>query len=136
MWPITLSGRLPIADLVGRYPANYLMGRELTPHRIAPLTSKPCDLVVLCGISTPFGVLFPCLGKVAHALLTRPPLKQLVASYSLSPLDLHVLGTPPAFVLSQDQTLMFNPYVSLELLDALAKAPHSVPRDRVYSLRI
>jgi hypothetical protein len=22
--------------------------------------------------------------------------------------DLHVLGTPPAFILSQDQTLMFN----------------------------
>ena len=65
--------------------------------------------MVLCGISTPFGVLFPCLGKVAHALLTRPPLKQLIASYSLSPLDLHVLGTPPAFVLSQDQTLSFNP---------------------------
>ena len=67
--------------------------------------------MVLCGISTPFGVLFPCLGKVAHALLTRPPLKQLVASYSLSPLDLHVLGTPPAFVLSQDQTLSFNPFI-------------------------
>ena len=65
--------------------------------------------MVLCGISTPFGVLFPCLGKVAHALLTRPPLKQLIASYSPSPLDLHVLGTPPAFVLSQDQTLSFNP---------------------------
>ena len=29
---------------------------------------------------------------------------------SMSPLDLHVLSTPPAFVLSQDQTLMFNPY--------------------------
>ena len=27
----------------------------------------------------------------------------------MSPLDLHVLGTPPAFVLSQDQTLVFNP---------------------------
>jgi hypothetical protein len=25
-----------------------------------------------------------------------------------TPLDLHVLGTPPAFVLSQDQTLQFN----------------------------
>ena len=24
------------------------------------------------------------------------------------PFDLHVLGTPPAFILSQDQTLMFN----------------------------
>ena len=30
-----------------------------------------------------------------------------------SPLDLHVLGTPPAFVLSQDQTLVFNPSDSL-----------------------
>ena len=28
----------------------------------------------------------------------------------MSPLDLHVLGTPPAFVLSQDQTLPFNPF--------------------------
>ena len=106
VWPITLSGRLPIADLVGRYPANYLMGRELTPHRIAPLTSMSCDIVVLCGISTCFQVLSPCEGQIAHALLTRPPLEQ--EPKSLSPLDLHVLGTPPAFVLSQNQTLMFN----------------------------
>ena len=75
MWPITLSGRLPIVDLVGRYLTNYLIGREPTLHRIAPLTSKGCPLVVLCGISTTFAVLFPCEGKVAHALLTRPPLK-------------------------------------------------------------
>ena len=27
----------------------------------------------------------------------------------MSPLDLHVLGTPPAFVLSQDQTLVLDP---------------------------
>ena len=65
--------------------------------------------MVSCGISTPFGVLFPSKGEVAHALLTRPPLKQPEASFQLSPLDLHVLGTPPAFVLSQDQTLSFNP---------------------------
>ncbi|GIP46408.1 hypothetical protein J45TS6_48680 [Paenibacillus sp. J45TS6] len=38
-------------------------------------------------------------------LLTRPPLSLREASFSLTPLDLHVLGTPPAFVLSQDQTL-------------------------------
>ena len=61
--------------------------------------------MVSCGISTSFPVLFPTERKVAHALLTRPPLKHFVASYSMSPLDLHVLGTPPAFVLSQDQTL-------------------------------
>ena len=106
VWPITLSGRLPIADLVGRYPANYLMGRELTLYRISPLTPEPCGPVVLCGISTCFQVLSPCRGQIAHALLTRPPLEQ--SPKQLSPLDLHVLGTPPAFVLSQNQTLMFN----------------------------
>ena len=51
------------------------MGRELTPNRIAPFTSKGCPSVVLCGISTCFQVLSPCLGQIAHALLTRPPLE-------------------------------------------------------------
>jgi hypothetical protein len=36
-------------------------------------------------------------------LLTRSPLEYLPKE--AFPLDLHVLGTPPAFVLSQDQTL-------------------------------
>ena len=44
--------------------------------------------------------------QVAHVLLTRPPLNPFPKE--LHSLDLHVLGTPPAFVLSQDQTLMFN----------------------------
>ena len=37
----------------------------------------------------------------------------------MSPLDLHVLGTPPAFVLSQDQTLPFNPIQTLKLFPVL-----------------
>ena len=112
MWPITLSGRLPIVGLVGRYLTNYLIGRELTSHRIAPLTPSSCDIVVSCGISTPFDVLSPCERQIVHALLTRPPLEHSRASSQMSPLDLHVLGTPPAFVLSQDQTLMFNPFIA------------------------
>ena len=84
MWPITLSGRLPIVDLVGRYLTNYLIGREPTPYRISPLTPKPCDSVVLCGIRTPFGILSPCMGQVAHALLTRPPLKRFVQALLVS----------------------------------------------------
>ena len=75
MWPITLSGRLPIAVLVGRYLTNKLIGRELTPQRIAPLTSLSCDSVVLCGISNCFQLLSPSVGQIAHALLTRPPLE-------------------------------------------------------------
>ena len=83
------------------------------PDRIPPFTPPPCEGVVLCGISTCFQVLFPCLGQIAHALLTRPPLEYIrilpKLSSNISPFDLHVLSTPPAFVLSQDQTLMFNP---------------------------
>ena len=74
MWPITLSGRLLIVDLVGRYLTNYLIRRELTLYWIAPFTSVPCSTVVLRGISTSFDALSPCIGQIIHALLTRPPL--------------------------------------------------------------
>ena len=33
MWPSTLSGRLPVAALVGHYPTNKLIGRGLILHR-------------------------------------------------------------------------------------------------------
>ena len=50
--------------------------------------------------------------QVTHVLLTRPPLIHFPKE--LHSLDLHVLGTPPAFVLSQDQTLnkKFNLFCS------------------------
>lgn len=50
-------------------------------------------------ISSPFGELFRTWGQVSYALLTRAPLSPK------GPFDLHVLSTPPAFTLSQDQTL-------------------------------
>ena len=74
MWPFNLSVRLPIVGLVGFYLTNYLIGRELILHRIAPLTACGCPLAVLCGISNRFRLLFPCVRQIAHALLTRPPL--------------------------------------------------------------
>jgi hypothetical protein len=57
-----------------------------------------------CGISSSFPEVFPTSGQVTHVLLTRPPLdwRELPPSASF---DLHVLSTPPAFILSQDQTL-------------------------------
>ena len=75
MWPVTLSGRLPIIGLVGRYLTNYLIGREPISHRISPLTPAPSGAVVSCGISAAFAALSPCDRQVAHALLTRPPLR-------------------------------------------------------------
>ena len=47
--------------------------------------------------------------QVTHALLTRPPLSQIsVRKLQSASFDLHVLSTPPAFILSQDQTLIFR----------------------------
>ena len=45
--------------------------------------------------------------QVTHALLTRPPLSHSSIRRNRSAsFDLHVLSTPPAFILSQDQTLV------------------------------
>ena len=33
MWPIALSGRLPVVGWAGRCPAHYLMGRDPIPRR-------------------------------------------------------------------------------------------------------
>ncbi len=33
VWPVTLSGRLPVVALVGHYPTNKLIGRGLNLHR-------------------------------------------------------------------------------------------------------
>ena len=68
-----------------------------------------CNIVRLCGITSRFQLLSPSTRQVTHALLTRPPLNLIKfipkKSFKEVPFDLHVLGTPPAFVLSQDQTL-------------------------------
>ena len=54
----------------------------------------------------------------------------------MSPLDLHVLSTPPAFVLSQDQTLMFNPYPHSLFPVSDSPKPSTFPsKSGVYSLR-
>jgi hypothetical protein len=83
--------------LVGRYPTNYLIRRgplrqrnsfALRPYTVLAAVSRGCP--VLPGR-------FP---RVTHPCATRG------RSHAF---DLHVLGMPPAFVLSQDQTLMFIP---------------------------
>ena len=50
--------------------------------------------------------MFPSDRQVAYVLLTSPPLTAPKVNFRLSPFDLHVLCAPPAFILSQDQTLL------------------------------
>ena len=58
-----------------------------------------------CGFL--FRAVIPQFGVRSYVLLSRPP---LVKTEGADLLDLHVLGTPPAFILSQDQTLQKNLY--------------------------
>ena len=102
VWPVTLSGRLPVVALVGHYPTNKLIGRGPIPSRkpFPPPTMRPAEI---SGISPNFLELSQSRGQVAHVLLTRSPLEH--PPEGGASFDLHVLSTPPAFVLSQDQTL-------------------------------
>lgn len=102
MWPVTLSGRLPVDALVSHYLTNKLIGREPIPdQKIFPTPTMRKRLI--SSIRRRFQRLSQSPGQVAHVLLTRSP---LIHQASLaSPFDLHVLSTPPAFILSQDQTL-------------------------------
>lgn len=100
MWPVTLSGRLPVVALVGHYPTNKLIGRGFILHR-QNFQQHSMRSVVISGIRPRFQGLSQSAGQITHVLLTRSPLIHPKASS----FDLHVLSTPPAFVLSQDQTL-------------------------------
>ena len=85
------------------------LGRPLpyqlpNPTQASPKAPEGFNPKTICGISYPFGQLFLTLGQIPtrySAVRRSPPSSKLLAL----PLDLHVLGTPPALILSQDQTL-------------------------------
>ena len=72
----------------------------------------------LSGINPGFPGLSRSSGQIGHVLRTRSPLRQTPPlPEGNASLDLHALGAPPAFVLSQDQTLQrqsFDPAVCRE----------------------
>ena len=72
LWGAFLSEPLPIVALVGRYPANKLIGREPIRRR-RNFQQRPMRASVPSGISRRFHRLSPGNGHVAHALRTLPP---------------------------------------------------------------
>ena len=84
VWLIILLDQLPIVDLVGHYPANYLMGRELifrcTALRSRTFLTDPVDpwaYPVLAVLSVcypnPEGRLFTCYSPVRRSTQGRSP---------------------------------------------------------------
>ena len=118
MWLFCLSAQLLIVALVCHYHTNQLIRRKPIYKRITPFLTSSCEGVSLCGISSDFSLLFPFCRQVAYVLLTSPPLTSLISKTNQSrPFDLHVLCAPPAFILSQDQTLNLIVFKILRFLN-------------------
>ena len=103
VWLAVLSDQLPITATVGRHPAVKLIGRRRLPGRgpKAPFLILPTEgptYAELPGVSAgcppPRGSLPTRYAPVRHESAPKG-----------APSDLHALGTPPALILSQDQTL-------------------------------
>ena len=117
---IIFSNHLTIVDLVGHYPTNYLIVRRPVPNRINPLIRRSHAVLAHLSVRYPsvWGP-FPRVTQPSAARQQNSTVPSKSTTYdkalgvsrkrwnSLLPLDLHVLGTPPAFILSQDQTLHF-----------------------------
>ena len=106
-----LGGPLP------RQPANQTRAHPAPPEFSTLLHAKLCAYAVLAAVSG-------CCPPVRGRLPTRySPVRHWAAPASApegprrrAPFDLHVLGTPPAFILSQDQTLMFISFLQPGML--------------------
>ncbi len=96
VWLVVLSDQLPVLALV-------ILKRQAL--RSPTLDIKGCPSRSTFGISSPFSELSPTSGQITHVLRTLTPLRLPNIATRQSASDLHVLSTPPAFVLSQNQTL-------------------------------
>ena len=103
-----------VADLPLRTARDRRLGEPL-PHQLANLTwaslcagaEAPFGPKTLCGISSRFQLLSPSQRQVPkHYSPVRH--SSAMCKHILLPFDLHVLGLPPAFNLSHDQTLQLN----------------------------
>ena len=74
MWPFSLSARLCIIAMVGRYLTIQLMHRKPIHQCLSPLIHRPCGLCTY-PVLVPVSRDYPGLrGQVAYVLLTRSPL--------------------------------------------------------------
>ena len=109
VWPDQPLSPATIVGLVGPLPHQLPNGTRAHPSADFSLTYPDAMDMVLCGISNGFRC-YPLLkagcSRVTHPSATKFALPS--EHFQSTPFDLHVLSTPPAFVLSQDQTLVEN----------------------------
>ena len=123
MWPSILSDRLLIVALVGLYLTNRLISRGLIlyHYRFSHRKMPPCELM---RFYHKFLYAIPRY-KADYPRVTHPSATRIFRSNrslpSIPSFDLHVLSVPPAFILSQDQTLILK---FVRTLDSLSRFLH------------
>ena len=119
-----MSGPCLSSSVAGRplRPATRHSLGEPLPHQLAdrprayrqapglavPSFSRRIAPASVSRISAPFGALCQTSRKITHVLHTLSPLLRFRIATNSQSFDLHVLSTPPAFVLSQNQTLQIK----------------------------
>ena len=116
MWLIILSDQLLIVALVSRYLTNKLIRRGTIQEWPKPFTRR--SYAVLAIVSNGYSPLLGRFPRVTHPSATKGSGASPGPSF-----DLHVLDMPPAFILSQDQTLKltFSDACASEYLSPISK---------------
>ena len=121
-----MSGPCLSSSVAGRplRPATRHSLGEPLPHQLAdrprayrqapglavPSFSRRITSASISRISALFSALCQTSRKITHVLHTLSPLLRVSIATNSQSFDLHVLSTPPAFVLSQNQTLQIKKY--------------------------
>ena len=104
-YPLRSATDRRLGGLLPRQPANQTQAHPVPPEFFTQDDAVSCAYAVLAAVS---GCYPPVQGRLPtrYSPVRRFPSinasEDLFINFSL---DLHVLGTPPAFILSQDQTL-------------------------------
>ena len=111
--------------------ANQTRAHPLPPKFFTREDASLCAYAVLAVISN-------CCPPVKGRLPTRySPVRHSVTSpKGCASFDLHVLGTPPAFILSQDQTLKYYLYISPRSPASSYPLMSDLPQDRLASFLV
>jgi hypothetical protein len=128
-----------VGDHPLRPPTDRRLGRPL-PHQLANQTQAPpiapgCPSFPpksICGISPSFLGLSPSTGQIPTCYSPVRHSPPVVLLPLMLPFDLHVLSMPPAFNLSQDQTLHFKTW-KLNLCNSILSHWRFLARDFSHS---
>ncbi len=106
--PLRPATRHCLGEPLPRQLADRPRAYRQAPGLAVPSFSRRIASASISRISALFSALCQTSRKITHVLHTLSPLLRFSIATASQSFDLHVLSTPPAFVLSQNQTLQIK----------------------------